>query len=204
MCTLIYFSTFFFFCFQFLHVKMEFMYDIYFHLCISIKLLIDYHSCDVEYAMGSEPSKQGDVYSYGILVLEMFTGRKPTDEMFRDNFNLHNFVKTELPERLVQIVDSALLPREEEEEEETSSSREDRRDYHFNNGETEIEIEEGNISHISAHQQKCLVSVLEIGVACSKESPNERMNIGDVSRELQHIRKAYLEAGTRGHRWRTV
>ena len=107
------------------------MYNIYFHLCISIMLLIYYRSCDVEYAMGGEPSKQGDVYSYGILVMEMFTGRKPTDEMFKDNFNLHNFVKTALPERLVKIVDSALLPRKEEEEE-TSSRREDRRNYHVN------------------------------------------------------------------------
>ena len=34
-----------------------------------------------------------DVYSFGILLLEMFTGKRPTDAMFRDNFNLHNYVK---------------------------------------------------------------------------------------------------------------
>lgn len=27
---------------------------------------------------------QGDVYSYGVFLLEMFMGRRPTDEMFRD------------------------------------------------------------------------------------------------------------------------
>ncbi|KAG5616215.1 hypothetical protein H5410_016039 [Solanum commersonii] len=43
-----------------------------------------------ELGMGSDASIYGDVYSFGILLLEMFTGRKPTDEMFKDNLNLHN------------------------------------------------------------------------------------------------------------------
>jgi serine/threonine protein kinase len=64
--------------------------------------------------MGGEASIQGDVYSCGILVLEMFTGRRPTDEMFKDGPNLHNFVKMALLERLDQIVDPLLLPREVE------------------------------------------------------------------------------------------
>ncbi|XP_024020483.1 probable LRR receptor-like serine/threonine-protein kinase At3g47570 [Morus notabilis] len=68
-----------------------------------------------EYAMGSEPSRKGRAYSYGILLLEMFTGKRPADEMFKDDFNLHNFVKKALPEGLVQIADSALLPREVDE-----------------------------------------------------------------------------------------
>ncbi|XP_024022659.1 putative receptor-like protein kinase At3g47110 [Morus notabilis] len=158
-----------------------------------------------EYATGGEPSKQGDVYSYGILVLEMFTGRRPTDEMFKDDFNLHNFVKMALPERLVRIVDSSLLPTEVEEN--ATRASEDRRD-NGNNGSVEIDIEEENIdfenrNQISAHLQKCLVSVLEIGLACSKESPNERINIGDVTRELQHIKNAFMDVEVRGQRRRS-
>ena len=43
--------------------------------------------------MGGEASTKGDVYSYGVLVLEMFIGRMPTNDMFKDDLNVHNFVK---------------------------------------------------------------------------------------------------------------
>lgn len=56
-----------------------------------------------EYVIGGEPSRQGDIYSYGILVLEMFRGRRPIKEMFKDSFNLQK-----------QIVDPALLATVEE------------------------------------------------------------------------------------------
>ena len=137
--------------------------------------------------MGGKPSRKGDVYSYGILILEMFTGKRPTNEIFKDDFNLHNFVKMALPERLVEIADSALLPREAEE---NALMRGELHGRNSSNTIGGIEIELGN--QIRARLRKCLVSVLEIGVSCSKESPNERMNIGDVTKELQIIRNAYL------------
>ncbi|XVF83920.1 hypothetical protein PTKIN_Ptkin16aG0532800 [Pterospermum kingtungense] len=38
----------------------------------------------LEYGLGSCVTTYGDVYSYGILLLEMFTGRRSTDEMFEE------------------------------------------------------------------------------------------------------------------------
>ncbi|GMN74749.1 hypothetical protein TIFTF001_053912 [Ficus carica] len=145
------------------------------------------------------------MYSYGILVLEMFTRRRPTDQMFKDDFNLHNFIKTALPDRLVQIVDSSLLPRGAEEN--ALRASEYGRNNGGNNGGIEIEVEEENNNfekrnRISTHLQKCLVSILQIGLACSEESPNERINIGDVTKELQHIRSAFMDAENRGRRRR--
>ncbi|XP_056165327.1 probable LRR receptor-like serine/threonine-protein kinase At3g47570 [Syzygium oleosum] len=62
-----------------------------------------------EYGKESVVSREGDVYSYGILLLEMFTGVSPTNERFRENFNLHKFVKEALPEQPLEITDPFLL-----------------------------------------------------------------------------------------------
>ncbi|XP_052478508.1 probable LRR receptor-like serine/threonine-protein kinase At3g47570 [Gossypium raimondii] len=50
-----------------------------------------------EYAMGSELSTKGDVYSYGILLLEMFIGKRPTDERFKEDSNLYKFLRQLYP-----------------------------------------------------------------------------------------------------------
>ena len=39
----------------------------------------------------------------------MFTGRRPTDELFKDDLNLHNFVKLALPGRAMEIVDQSVF-----------------------------------------------------------------------------------------------
>ena len=146
--------------------------------------------------MGGEASRQGDVYSYGILVLEMFTGRRPTDEMFKDSFNLHNFVRMALPERLVQIVDPNLSTREVDE---TATEE----DSHDNYDHTDPEAEEGknhieNLHQMNANMHKCLFSVFKIGLACSLELPQERMNMENVTRELHDIKNAFLGIGIYG------
>lgn len=45
-----------------------------------------------EYGVGGEISAKGDVYSYGILTLEVVTEKRPTDEMFRGGVTLSNWV----------------------------------------------------------------------------------------------------------------
>ncbi|MFQ6651360.1 hypothetical protein Gotur_023719, partial [Gossypium turneri] len=40
---------------------------------------------------------------------EMFTGKRPTDERFRDGLSLHNFVKAALPEQIIEITDPILV-----------------------------------------------------------------------------------------------
>ncbi|XP_010533421.1 PREDICTED: putative receptor-like protein kinase At3g47110 [Tarenaya hassleriana] len=62
-----------------------------------------------EYGMGGEPSVMGDVYSFGVLVLEMFTGKRPTDELFSEDFTIHNHTRSSLPARVTDIVDPSIL-----------------------------------------------------------------------------------------------
>jgi Leucine-rich repeat (LRR) protein len=62
-----------------------------------------------EYGMGGQPSIHGDVYSFGVLLLEMFTGKRPTDELFGGNLTLHSYTKLALPEKVFEIADKAIL-----------------------------------------------------------------------------------------------
>uniref|UniRef100_A0A7N2LC88 non-specific serine/threonine protein kinase n=1 Tax=Quercus lobata TaxID=97700 RepID=A0A7N2LC88_QUELO len=114
-----------------------------------------------EYGMGNEVSTFGDVYSYGILLLEMFTRKRPIDNIFKDDLNLHDFVRGALPERVINIVDPTILLEREDMETRTN-------DTHIQNQIGFPKILE------------CLILIFGIGVSCSMESPRERMNISDV------------------------
>ena len=75
-----------------------------------------------EYGMGNEVSTFGDIYSYGILLLEMFTGKRPTDNIFKDDLNLHDFVRGALPEQVINIVDPIILLEREDMETRTNDT----------------------------------------------------------------------------------
>ncbi|KAK2965843.1 hypothetical protein RJ640_003563 [Escallonia rubra] len=112
-----------------------------------------------EYGMGGEASIYGDIYSYGILVLEMFTGRRPTDDIFRDGLTLHNYVKMDLPGNVMNIIDPVLIAMEREAQTEAAATEEEE------DGD-DIQ-EEGDNNHVlSPSCEACVVSILEIGLAC--------------------------------------
>ncbi|KAE8732894.1 Detected protein of unknown function [Hibiscus syriacus] len=133
-----------------------------------------------EYGMGSGLSTKGDVYSYGILLLEMFTGKRPTDERFKEGLSLRNFVETALPERVVEIIDPILL--------EESVQRRTIADITLN------ENSQRNDKHF-----QCLSLIMEVGLTCSADSPSERMNMSDVVTKLCSILDEFLRP-TRLHR----
>ncbi|XP_028077797.1 probable LRR receptor-like serine/threonine-protein kinase At3g47570 [Camellia sinensis] len=129
-----------------------------------------------KYGMGEEVSTQGDMYSYGMLLLEMSTGKRPTSNMFIGNVNLHSYVKMCLLEQVMKIIDPQIIL---EMEEEPSRS---------------MQSSTTNISKLKA----CLVPVFQIGVLCSAEMPSERMSVKDVLKEQHKLRNIFL--GIRGQR----
>ncbi|CAL5373617.1 unnamed protein product [Camellia sinensis] len=130
---------------------------------------VDYH----EYGMGNEESTFGDVYSYGILLLEMFTGKRPTDNIFCDSLGLHSFVKIALLEHAASIIADPRLFKQKDQ------------------------------SSTNSHKiQECLISILKVGITCSEESPKDPMAINDIGTQLQVIRntlvgtrEVYMEVG---------
>eukprot|EP00253_Pinus_taeda_P016718 PITA_16718 len=62
-----------------------------------------------EYGLGGHITTKGDVYSFGILLLEMLTGKKPIDNMFVQGMNLQKWVGNHFPNQLGEVVDKTLL-----------------------------------------------------------------------------------------------
>ncbi|XP_077237211.1 receptor kinase-like protein Xa21 [Tasmannia lanceolata] len=119
-----------------------------------------------------------DVYSYGILLLEMFTGKSPTGDMFKDGLSLRKFVELGFPEQVMDIIDPFLLL------------------------ESELRATNNIGNDIDKKRQllECLVLLVRIGIVCSVESQRERMEMGYVAKEMNVIRDKYLGVGIQRER----
>ncbi|XP_065851427.1 probable LRR receptor-like serine/threonine-protein kinase At3g47570 [Euphorbia lathyris] len=62
-----------------------------------------------EYGSEGLVSIKGDVYSFGILLIETFTRKRPTDEMFNEDMSMRQWVKASLPSGVNQLVDDNLV-----------------------------------------------------------------------------------------------
>jgi serine/threonine protein kinase len=139
--------------------------------------------------MGNEVSSYGDIYSFGILLLEMFTGKRPTNDMFQGTLNLHSFVQEALPERVVEIADPILFRGIEE----TTMNSIDNNNNTRREEEIAMNSTDNNSSIRRSRIQECLILTFGIGVACSVEQPGERMSMKDVVTELHLVRKKLLK-----------
>jgi len=127
-----------------------------------------------EYGVANKVSTHGDVYSYGILLLEMFTARRPSDDMFKGDQSLRKFVELAFPERVMDVLDPHLLLEED----------------------GDASDDAWNINR--ARTMECAASVFRIGILCSNELPTDRMDMGEVISELHKTRDALSRNEARG------
>lgn len=143
--------------------------------------------------MGGKVSILGDSYSYGILLLEMFTGKRPTDDMFKDGLSIHQFTYRAFPNQVMDVVDPSLLFEE--------ASDDDDDDYLRNQCDSEEQtiVEDGkHRGNGKRRTEECLVSVTRVGLLCSNVDPRERLLMNVVVNKMQAIRNSYLKFKNKG------
>ena len=117
---------------------------------------------NAEYGFGSRASTKGDVYSFGILLLEMVTRKRPTDSMFVEGLNLQKWVRIAFPRKIKEVIDSSLLKDE-------------------NTGA----LEQHEIFN-------CVNQLVSLGLVCTRESPEEQPTMIEVVAILESIIKTFV------------
>lgn len=116
--------------------------------------------------MGCELSTAGDVYSYGVILLEMLTGKHPTDDIFKDGLNLHKLVESAFPQNIGDILETSLIPC--------------------------YKLEEANNEdHAMVGMQSCIMQLAKLGLKCSADSPKDRPTMQDVYAEIITIKETF-------------
>ncbi|KAL4034313.1 hypothetical protein IC575_007447 [Cucumis melo] len=122
-----------------------------------------------EYGVGRKPTTAGDVYSFGVTLMELFTGKCPTHESFSGDLNLIKWVELAYPKDMDEIMDTTLL--------ELGSK---------------LYYQEQEID--PTKQYDCFTDVMSVGLCCTVDSPEKRSCMKDVLLKLQMIRATLIRS----------
>lgn len=113
------------------------------------------------------------------MLLEVVTGKKPTDPAFVGELSLRQQVNDAFRTNILHAIDPNLLVLEEEEK---------------LGGFGDI----GTSSRSGSDTlNSCLVSLLELGLQCTDELPDQRISMTDVVKRLMKIKRDYTQRNTK-------
>lgn len=121
---------------------------------------------NAEYGLGRHASTKGDVYSFGVLLLEMVTGKRPTDIIFQAGSSMHEWVKSHYPHNLDPIIEQAL----------------------------QRAAPPSVTAYSSKVWRDAIMELIELGLICTQSSPSTRPTMIDVAHEMGPL-KEYLSKG---------
>ncbi|XP_050234399.1 serine/threonine-protein kinase BRI1-like 2 [Mercurialis annua] len=113
-----------------------------------------------EYYQSFRCTAKGDVYSFGVVLLEILTGKRPTDKDDFGDTNLVGWVKMKVREgKQMEVIDQEMLS--------------------FTKGNDDLEGE--------AEEVKEMVKYLEISLQCVDDFPSKRLNMLQVVAMLREL-----------------
>ncbi|KAK7359067.1 hypothetical protein VNO77_01013 [Canavalia gladiata] len=118
-----------------------------------------------EYGWGEKPSAAGDVYSFGIVLLELFSGKSPTDEFFTGGLSIRRWVQSSFKDKTVQVIDPQLLSL----------------------------IFDDDPSKGPNVQLYYVDAIVGVGISCTADNPDERIGIRDAVCQLKTTRDSLLK-----------
>ncbi|KAF3976145.1 hypothetical protein CMV_000641 [Castanea mollissima] len=127
----------------------------------------------VWYGLGGKASTSGDVYSFGILLLEMIIAKKPTDSMFQEGLGLNKFISEVYKSKILDIADPRLFK-------DYKSVTPSRSSTSSIGGESSSS---SSYNNIALRSEECVAAMVGVGLSCAAHSSKERV----IPNELQSL-----------------
>lgn len=122
-----------------------------------------------EYGLGGRPSPDGDVYSYGVVVLEMVTGKRPTGVMFHEGVTLHEWVRIHYPHDVDALTAEAK--------------------WRAPPPPTPVPAPHHNSLYYKKMKMDVVAELIEVGLLCTQVSPAARPTMLDVARRISLLKQ---------------
>ncbi|XP_030958682.1 probable LRR receptor-like serine/threonine-protein kinase At3g47570 [Quercus lobata] len=135
----------------------------------------------LEYGLGGKASTSGDVYSFGILLLEMIIAKKPTDSMLQEGLGLNKFISEVHKSKILDIADPRLF----KDYESVTPSR-------SSTSSIGGESSSSSNNNIALRSEECVAAMVGVGLSCAAHSSKERFTMREALSKLQEIKRSSI------------
>ena len=108
------------------------------------------------------------MYSFGVMILELITGKRPTDVLFQEGLTLHDWVRRHYPHNFAAVVARSWLT---------------------DTGSPAVQSDEMVIV------DDVVAELIELGLACTQHSPPARPTMVEACHEITLLREDLAKRG---------